>query len=86
MGDNKRIVLPQALTIPHLATLHQTLLSNCTSNAITFDAVSVEEIDFSGIQFLVVVKKILEKSNKKVHIINTPNGILQSLSQLGIKT
>lgn len=86
MDDSKRIVLPQALTIAHLTKLYQFLLSNCDFKTITFDAESVEEIDFSGVQFLVVVKKVLEKSNKTVRIINTPNSVVQSFSQLGIKT
>ena len=85
-SNNLSVVLPAALSVQHIETLHttlQTALENNTKDAFHIDAQYVETLDSSGYQLLVSVIKTCKTKGKVCVIDQAPALLTDKLIALG---
>lgn len=79
------IIEDDRLTISQIRKIYQTILDEFNSNEkLSIDLKNVDEIDLSGLQLLVSLKKSCHKQNKEFSIHNLKDELLYSFELSGL--
>jgi anti-anti-sigma factor len=72
------------ITIHKIRDIYQNIKEKFdTSNNITIDMKNIDEIDLSGLQLLISLKKSCDKENKEFQLINIKDELLYSFELSG---